>query len=76
MKYHIDYSGKFKKDLKRCHKRHMDVELLRQVIKSLENTGTVPVEHRPHKLSGDYAVAGSVIFRVTGYLCGNKMMRN
>lgn len=33
----------------------MNVELLRKIIKSLEYTGTVPVEHRPHKLSGDYA---------------------
>lgn len=55
MKYQLDYSKRFVKALKKCQKRGLDVERLRKVISMLENTGSLPPEYRPHKLSGDYA---------------------
>lgn len=55
MKYSITYSNSFDKSLKKCLKRGLNVELLREVIKILENTGTLPYQYRPHKLSGNYA---------------------
>ena len=54
MSYTIIYSRKFKKDLKRCFKRGLDVEKLREVIRILENQGTLPPQYRPHKLSGKF----------------------
>ena len=54
MKYRIDYSTKFAKALKKCYKRGLNVEKLRKIISLLENTGTVPPQYRPHKLSGNY----------------------
>ncbi len=55
MKYKIEYSGRFKKALKKCYKRGFDVEQLKAIIQSLENTGCVDSRYRPHKLSGSYA---------------------
>ena len=34
--------------------RGLDVEKLRKIIKMLAETGTLPAEYRPHKLSGKY----------------------
>ncbi len=50
--YTIDYTTKFKKSLKHCYKRGLDVEELRDVIKILSETGTLPDKYHPHKLSG------------------------
>lgn len=55
MKYSLRYSGKFDKSLKKCYKRGLNIEKLRQVISMLEETGTVLPQYKPHKLSGDYA---------------------
>ena len=57
MKYTLQYSNKFKKALKRCFKRGLDVEKLREAIRILENTGSLPAKYRPHKLVGTYAGA-------------------
>ena len=54
MSYNLLYSNKFKKSLKKCFKRGLDVERLRKIIKILAETGTLPAEYRPHKLSGKY----------------------
>ena len=54
MSYNLLYSNKFKKSLKKCFKRGLDVEKLRKIIKMLAETGTLPAEYRPHKLSGKY----------------------
>lgn len=32
MKYSVDYTGKFKKSLKRCVKRGLDIKLLEQAV--------------------------------------------
>lgn len=39
-RYSINYTGKFKKDLKLCKKRGYDIALFEKVSKLLENTGT------------------------------------
>ena len=50
--YQLDYTGKFKKDVKTCEKRGYDLSALRTVIKHLEEEGQVPAEYLPHKLVG------------------------
>ena len=55
MKYSIQYSNQFEKSLKKCFKRGLDIEKLRDVIRILENTGSLPSKYRPHKLSGNYS---------------------
>ena len=38
MAYTLTYTGQFKKDLKRCQKRGLDIELLHKVITLLQET--------------------------------------
>lgn len=54
MSYSIQYSTRFKKSLKKCYKRGLNVEKLREIINELSSTGTLPSKYRPHKLSGNY----------------------
>ena len=51
--YSIDYTKRFKKDLKRCQKRGLDIQLIVDAIALLRTTGTLPVKYHPHKLSGN-----------------------
>lgn len=50
--YELDYTGKFKKDLKTCEKRGYNMAEIRTVIKYLEIDGQVPEIYKPHKLVG------------------------
>ncbi|MDD5839394.1 MAG: type II toxin-antitoxin system YafQ family toxin [Bacteroidales bacterium] len=52
--YKIEYTNKFKRSLKRCYKRGLDVEALRDVIRLLSETGTLSEKYRPHKLGGKW----------------------
>ena len=54
MKYEIIASARFKKDLKRCQKRGLDMTLIYNVMSILSNTGTLPSEYHPHKLKGNF----------------------
>ena len=51
--YSIDYTKRFKKDLKRCQKRGLDIQLIVDAIALLRTTGTLPAKYHPHKLSGN-----------------------
>ena len=51
--YSIDYTKRFKKDLKRCQKRGLDIQLILDAIALLRTSGTLPMKYRPHKLSGN-----------------------
>ena len=53
--FRIAYTSRFKKDLKRCTKRGLDISLLEKAIELLQLTGTLPTTYSPHKLSGNYA---------------------
>jgi mRNA interferase YafQ len=50
--YSIDYTKRFEKDLKRCKKRGLDLQLIHDAIALLRATGSLPAQYRPHKLSG------------------------
>ena len=54
MRYTPDTTHKFNKDFKRCQKRGYNMSLLRKAVDILSETGTLPPEYRPHKLSGKY----------------------
>ena len=53
--YNIVYSNEFKRSYKLCKKRGLKIELLDRAIKILAETGTLPANYRPHKLSGNYS---------------------
>ena len=50
--YSVDTTKRFDKDLKRCLKRGLDLQHIYDAIALLRTTGTLPVQYRPHKLSG------------------------
>ena len=50
--YSIDTTKRFDKDLQRCLKRGLDLQHIYDAIALLRTTGTLPVQYRPHKLSG------------------------
>ena len=54
MKYEIIASARFKKDLKRCQRRGLDMTLIYNAMSILSNTGTLPSEYHPHKLKGNF----------------------
>ncbi len=52
MKFIIERTNKFKKSVKKCQKRGLNMNLLKDVLIELENSGTVSEKYRPHKLVG------------------------
>ena len=51
--YSVDYTNRFKNDLKRCFKRGLDISKIQKAVKLLEMNGVLPIEYKPHKLVGD-----------------------
>ena len=50
MKYKVITPKRFKKDLVRCQKRGLNMRLIHDAILLLQETGTLPMSYRPHKL--------------------------
>lgn len=52
--FEIVATTQFKKYYKQCIKRNYEIVLLDNLIITLSKTGTVPLKHKPHILSGIY----------------------
>ena len=52
--YSIHTTKRFEKDLKRCMKRGLNIQLIYDAIQLLQKTGTLPKEYLPHQLKGDH----------------------
>jgi mRNA interferase YafQ len=46
---------KYKRDVRRLHKKHYDLSKLTDIVKTLQQHGTVPASHNPHKLHGKWS---------------------
>ena len=53
MAYKLLTTHQFEKDLKRCKKRGLPIDKLKEVINKLVTTGRVPAQFRPHLLHGN-----------------------
>ena len=53
MAYFISFTKNFNKDVERCRKRGYNMAKLRSVLDILIETGSVPPQYKPHKLSGN-----------------------
>lgn len=53
--YALEYTNRFKKDLKRCNKRGYNLDELIKVIDLLQRTGELPAMYKPHLLKGKYS---------------------
>ncbi len=54
MKYRIDKTSVFDKDVKRANKRNYDITLLNAIINKLANGEVLEVKYKDHSLKGDY----------------------
>jgi mRNA interferase YafQ len=52
--YSVTYTGQFKKSLKRCVKRGLDLKVFTDTLDLLQANGQLPPEYKPHRLVGDY----------------------
>ena len=52
MKYTVLTTRRFEKAFKLCKKRNYPMHLLQKVVNQLAETGSLPQEYYPHKLSG------------------------
>jgi mRNA interferase YafQ len=52
--YEVIYTGQFKKSLKRCVRRGLDVQAFATVLDILQEKGKLPPEYHPHKLTAKY----------------------
>ena len=50
----LKMTGQFKKDLKCIQNNPKKIEHLKAVLTSLQETGVVPENYNPHKLTGNY----------------------
>ena len=50
----IVWTTQFKKDYKLAMKRHLDIELLDNIIRSLSRGETLPERNKDHALTGDW----------------------
>lgn len=55
MKRDIVWTSRFKKDYKLCMKRHLDMDLIDDVIRILARGETLPAVYKDHALSGDWS---------------------
>ena len=53
--YEIVYSPQFKKKLKLCVKRGLDMHKLQKVLEILSTGAMLPAQYRQHKLNGIFA---------------------
>ncbi len=51
--YQIEYTNRFKKDMKKCQKRGLNMQLIYNAIILLQTTGSLPLHYHPHRLSGN-----------------------
>ena len=52
--YEVIYTGQFKKSLKRCVRRGLDVQAFATVLDILQEKGKLPPEYHLHKLTAKY----------------------
>jgi len=50
--YEVVYTGQFRRSLKLCVRRGLNVAVFKKVLDLLQKTGSLPVEYHPHRLKG------------------------
>lgn len=55
MKYEIQPTNKFKKDLRLCKSRGYHINLITEIIKKLSNAEQLEEKYKDHELSGNWS---------------------
>lgn len=71
--YEVIYTGQFKKSLKLCVRRGLDIQAFMDVLDILQEKGELPPQYLPHKLQGKYKGCWNVISSQTGCSSGNRI---
>lgn len=50
----VTYSAQFKRDYKRCKKRNLDLNLLKDIVATLTIPESLPQKNQDHDLKGKY----------------------
>lgn len=53
MRFDLDFTNRFKKDVKLCIKRNYNITLLEEVLLELRENGKLNLKYKPHILSGN-----------------------
>ncbi len=53
--YKANFTSRFKKDYKLCQKRGYDMVAFERVYDLLVDTGNLPIQYKPHNLSGRWS---------------------
>lgn len=53
--YSIVYTNQFRKSVRLCLKRGLDVSVLTEAVDNLQKTGTLPESYHPHRLKGKFS---------------------
>ena len=53
-KYTIKTTTQFKKDYKLAQKRHLDLDLLKEIVTKLANGESLPAKNKDHSLSNNW----------------------
>jgi|WetSurMetagenome_2_1015567.scaffolds.fasta_scaffold786045_1 hypothetical protein len=59
--FKIIYTNRFDKEVLKCAKSGLNLDLIEKLIEDLRQTGTVPEKHRPHIYPVNLPEFGSVI---------------
>ena len=51
----VEYTGKFKRDLKLCKRRNKNLKSLQKVMKLIEAEKSLPAKLKDHALSGNWS---------------------
>ncbi len=54
MSYCVETTRRFDKALKRCIKLGLDISKFKECVRILSKNDSLPVQYRPHKLSGKF----------------------
>ena len=65
----IVWTNQFKKDYKLALKRHLDIELLDNIIRSLSRGETLPERNKDHALTGNWVGCRKCIFSRIDFWC-------
>jgi mRNA interferase YafQ len=52
--YRLSYTGQYKKSFNLCKNRGYNMNLLAAAVALLQETGQLPPQYKPHKLSGTF----------------------
>ena len=52
--YNLEYTNQFKRSFKKCLKCRLDINIFYEAVNILAKTDTLPLNYKPHKLSGKY----------------------